>query len=277
MPKKLIDTIETNLFVRNRLDQDWAIQLAELLDAGTSLSPIKITQNNFYPEMEKKWLMVDGRHRIEAHLLLNLTEIDYEIVQVRNEQELIALAYKSNLGGSLPPRKEDTEHTVRLLIERKVLVKDIAEMLGLPASITRKFVTEIKSKDKRAKEMRAVAAVTEGGLTIPKAAEQYDADEDRVREILGGRGRKHAKGIEETQRTLTALQRSHSQKVAKIMKALSEKYEDGDVSGRQVAAILDHVEASHKNFSRRIVDWKKRFAATGVGPKKKNGVEAHAS
>ena len=85
-----------------------------------------------------------------------------------------------------------------------------------------------------------------------------------LREVLGGRTRTHKKGVEEMQRAITQQYRSHSQKIANLLRGLSDKYDDGDVSARQVAAVLDHIEKSHKNVNRRVADWRKRMAASGA-------------
>lgn len=261
--KAKIKDLKSNLFVRSSLDQDWALQLGALLEAGVKLPPIKVTSD---------FTVVDGRHRIEAHELNQLDEIEYEIVSVKDEFDLIAQAYKANLGGSLPPRVQDTEHTIRLLLQRNVNGKAIGEMLGLPPSIARKYASNIRSKDERAKVQRAAMAVTEGGLTITKAAETHDADEDKVREVLGGRTRKHKKGIEEVQRGLTKLYRSLSSKNGSLMKNLFEKYEDGDVSMRQVLDVFKHIEDLNKKQVRNLLDWRKRFNAVNGKPAAKQPV-----
>jgi DNA-binding transcriptional MerR regulator len=245
--------LKTNLFVRSRLDQDWAIHLGELLDAGEKLKPIEINQEN---------VVIDGRHRIEAHELNNLTEIEYTVTHTKDENDLIARAYRANLGGSLPPRAEDTEHTIRLLLQREEPIKTIAEMLGLPPSITRRYAAIVRSKDERAKVHRAVMAVTEGGLNAAQAAEQHGADVEKVREALGGKSKKHKRGIEEMQRALTQQFKSNSQKIAALMRSVFEKYEDGDVSARHVGDIIDHIDNLLKRSNRNLADWKKRFAAS---------------
>jgi len=259
--KILIKDLKTNLFVRSSLDQDWALQLAEFLDAGKKLKAIEINQEN---------VVIDGRHRIEAHELCNLTEIEYVVTHTKDENDLIARAYKANVGGSLPPRVEDTEHTIRLLLQRDAGLKEIADMLALPPSIARKYAANVRSKDERAKIHRAAMAVTEGGLTVAKAAEQHGADEDKVREVLGGKSKKHKKGVEEMQRSLTQQFKSNSSKIAALMRSVFEKYEDGDVSTRQVTDIIDHVENLLKRSHRNLTDWKKRFAASNGSAKAQN-------
>jgi len=150
MSRKInIDQLETNLFVRKSLDQDWALDLALMQANGVKLPAIEVTENKFFPEINKKLLVVDGRHRIEAHQINDVAEIEYELVTVNSIADLIARGYKANTGGPMPPRREDTEHTIRLLIANDTALKNVAELLGLPAGITRKYIADIRAKDKR--------------------------------------------------------------------------------------------------------------------------------
>src|SRR6185295_7795657 len=96
---------------------------------------IKITNDN---------IVVDGRHRIEAHELNNLADIRCEVIEAGDETALIVMAYKENVGGSLPPTPDDTEHTVMLLLEHGEAMKDIATLLRLPPGMARKYVTQVK-------------------------------------------------------------------------------------------------------------------------------------
>lgn len=126
-------------------------------------------------------VVVEGRHRKEAYELNNVAEIKVKVLEFDDEAEMIAYAYKANTGGSLPPTPQDTEHTIMLLLEHGETMKRIGELLGLPAGMARKYISSVKSKTSRQKLMKAAAAVTDGGLTVAKAAEQYEVDADALR------------------------------------------------------------------------------------------------
>ena len=248
-----IKELKLNLFVRQALDQGHALYLAELVKNGVALPPIEITVD---------LTVIDGRHRIEAHELNNLAEIDAVVVDVADESELIALAYKANVGGSLPPTQEDTEHTVALLLDRGEAKKHIGEMLGLPAGMARRYINDVQSKVARAKLLRAAAAVTDGGLTVAKAAEQYEVDLDKLKGVLSGNRQKHKMGVAEIQRELTKKYKGASSKNAALFRGLLEKLEDGDVTANQVLAIFTHVESLQKRAARAVGAWRSRFEAT---------------
>lgn len=251
--------LRVNLFVRHALNQEHALYLAELIENGVQLPPIKITRER---------VVVDGRHRLEAHELNNKSEILCEVVDVRSETDIIAEAYKANVGGSLPPTPQDTEHTIMLLVSCGETMKRIGELLGLPAGMARKYVNSVKSKISRQKLMKAASAVTEGGLTVAKAAEQYEVEPEKLKEILSGHKQKHKQGISEIQRGLTRTHKSLSQRNAALIRNLLNKYEDGDVNEQQVREIFSHIEQLQKRASRAISDWKKRFDSANSKPTK---------
>lgn len=248
-----IADLSTNLFVRWQLNQDHAIHLGELLAEGVKLPPIEITKDN---------MVIDGRHRIEAHDLNRHDTIEATVVDVSGETELISRAYRANLGGALPPTPQDTEHTIALLVERGEKVQRIAKLLGLPPGMIRRYVNDVRSKLTRSKVLRAASSVAEGGLTVAKAAEQYDVDPKKLREVLSGRRRTHKAGIQDMQRRFTTTYKSVGSRNASSLRRLIELFEDGDVSERQVRDIFAHVVQLQKQSAKAVSERKKRFEAT---------------
>lgn len=256
MSKKTTKTVKVkdlkrNLFVRASLNHAHAGMLAELLKNDVKLPPIKIA-----PDFE----VIDGRHRVEAHELNGLMEIEAEIVHVKDRADMIAQAFKANAEGPLPPTEQDTEHTVMLLLDSGASQKSIAEMLRLPMAITRRYIGQIKSKMSRAKLQLAADAVRDEGLTVPKAAEKVGVDVDKLREHLGGKGRRQS-DISDVKRVLTSKAKSYSMQINKSLKKLVEQYEDGDVGKPQVVAVVKHIKKQQKLSARWIADWERRFSA----------------
>ncbi len=248
-----IEELDRNLFVRKSLDQDHALHLAELIEGGVKLPPITITA---------KKVLVDGRHRVEAHEVNNLTEIDAEVVEFANDSEMIAAAFRANLGGSLPPTSQDIEHTVMVLLERRVSQKHIMETLGLPTAMTRRYIQEVNSRMTRQKLQEAADGVAYQGLTVIKAAEQFGVNPDRLKETLSGNRKKQKKGqMQEIKRNFTKRYRSLGSGNAAALRRLFEKFQDGDVSGQQVETIFNKLDQLQKQSARSLGDWKNRFTA----------------
>jgi ParB-like chromosome segregation protein Spo0J len=258
--------LQTNLFVREELNQDHVMALAMLIEAGVEMNtPIEIGYVTSDPA--KKETVVDGRHRKEAYELNDVKKIDVKVLEFEDEIEMISYAYKRNAGGSKPPTIADTEHTVGLLLQHNETMKRIGELLGLPASIARKLVNNVKSRMNRQQIQHAIAAITDSGLTVSKAAELFGVDAEMLKEILSGKRRKHRKGVADLQRVLTSNSKSTSLKSASIIKKLLQEYEDGDVTQQQVRDIFKHIEDLQKGASRGVADWKKRFEAMSVAKK----------
>lgn len=245
-----INKLKMNLFVRKSLNQDHVLYLGQLIENGVELNPIKITPDD---------TVVDGRHRIEAHQLNDKEEIAAEVVEIEDQAEVIAEAYRCNVGGALPPTADDTEHTIMLLLENGTPKTHIAKILGLPPGMVRSYVNNVQSKMARATLQRAAASVTDGGLTVAKAAEQYNVEPEQLKEILSGNRKKHKQGVQEIQRNLTKQYRSLSQKNASAIRSLLNKFEDGDVTEKQVRTLMEHLEKLQKNSARAVTQWKNRF------------------
>ncbi|KKR45942.1 MAG: hypothetical protein A3G47_01000 [Candidatus Zambryskibacteria bacterium RIFCSPLOWO2_12_FULL_39_45] len=249
---KLTD-IKPNLFVRQELDTDHVIYLAQLIEGGTEMRDrIKVTED---------LIIVDGRHRKEAFDLVGTKEIEVDVVHNMDEVTLISEAYKANTGGSKPPTPADTEHTVMLLLQRSQGMKLIGELLALPTSMARKYVNEVKSRMNRAQLQRATEAVTEGGLNIKQAAEQYQVDAEKLKEVLSGHKRKTKNGVAEVQKHLSRFYNSIGTKNARMIRSLIEKFQDGDVTEKQMKELFAHIERLQKKSARVTADWKSRFEA----------------
>lgn len=247
--KVQLKDLKTNLFVRQALNQDHALRLAELIDAGVKLPPILITDQR---------VVIDGRHRIEGYDLNKVLEVEAEVIHVDSQADMIARAFLANVGGALPPTKEDLEHTVKTMLELGESKKSIAERLKLPMGLARKYVNSVQARMMHAKNERAISAVLNGGMSVAKAVELHGADMAAVKHKLGG-GRKPKKGIQEMHRALTQTQKSFGSKNAALLRSLLEKYEDGEVSAKQVQEIIEHLEDLQRGQARNLADWKKRF------------------
>lgn len=261
-----VSDLQKNLFVRMELNQDHVLYLAGLIEHGRQMrDPIEVTDRDGTSN-----IIVEGRHRFEAYVVNNVTEVKVKVLEFENEAEMIAYAYKANTGGSLPPTSQDTEHTIMLLLEHGETTKRIGELLGLPAGLARKFISQVKSKVSRQKLLSAAAAVTDGGLTVARAAEQYEVDPEALKKMLSGHRRKHKMGIAEVQRGLTTSFKSLSSRNAALLRSIIVKHEEGDVTKQQVCAIFDHIEQLQGKSAYAVSERRKRFDA-------KNGQTAKAS
>lgn len=256
--RKIAD-LKTTMFVRSALNQDHVLFLAELIEGGTVLPPIQITEDG---------RIIDGRHRKEAYELLDRTEVKVEVVGETDETKLITMAFKANVGGSLPPTIEDVNHTIQVLLEKRVPQCQIAKLLRLPPSMSDKLVSRVKTRITRTKKQDAVDAVTERGLTISAAAKQFGVPFEDVRNELRRRKKKDT-SVAEHMRNLTAFYRTLGQRTAHILRATMDEFRDGEMSASQVDEVFKKIEQLQVKSARSIKDWETRFEAA-----KANGDEA---
>lgn len=261
-----LDDIHANLFVRKELDQDWACYLGELIEDGVEMNElIEVVEKDGYFEL------VEGRHRREGYILARVTEVKVKLLEFDSDVELISYAYRANTGGKKPPTPADTEHTIMTLLEKGETMKAIGELLGLPASIARKYVSEVKSRMNRAKLRQAIDAIADKNLTVANAAEQYGVDPEKLKEALSGsrrRWKESKKGVQKLQSAITFSYKSLASKNGSMLKKILQRYQDSDVSAEQVREIIMHLESCQKKSTRAIEDWRDRFKAISAG---KNG------
>lgn len=246
--------IQTNLFVRKELDQDWALQLAELIESGQEMKDlIEVTEENGSLEM------VDGRHRKWGYELNKIEEVKVKVLEFESQAELIAYAYNANKG-SKPPSASDTEHTIREIGKLGTGIKKIADMLQLPVKLIQKYLEDIKAKDKRSALRRGEELVREQNFTISNAAQEVGVRPEELRGFLGGHRRRKG-DLADVQRSLTQLYRSVGAKNTRMIKKLLSQFEVGEFSKKQVNDVFDQLERLQKQSGKVVADARTRFNA----------------
>ncbi|MCX6745303.1 MAG: hypothetical protein NTX82_07335 [Candidatus Parcubacteria bacterium] len=248
-----ISELKKDIYVRVQRDEDRVYMFFCLLIDGAALPPIKIT---------KDFQIIDGRHRVEAHEQAEKLEIEAEIIEVKNPSDFIVEAYRANIGGSLPPSKEDTEHTIRMLLELKVPRKKICELLALPSELGAKYVDTVQSRIARQRLNNAADAVTGRNLTIAQAAEECKIDPDRLKDFLSGRKKRKSKtGVPEMKAMLTTRYRGIGVDNGKILSKLRKMLGDSDISLAQATEVLEHLKKLQVQSDKKVKAWEDRFKA----------------
>ena len=253
-----VSELKTNLFVRERLDDDRVSMLLDLHLAGTPIDLIIIN-----PDRE----IIDGRHRHMMYQIADIVEIKALEVDITDEEQLIAAAYQANLGGSLPPTRQDTEHTIAMLIKRDTTIKRIAEILSLPPQMVRTYAKEVKAKLERQAMQAALNDMAQNGMTVQEAADKNRVPVEKLKNAITPKRKKERKHqVSEVKRRLTALHRSLGIRESNIYKSLAERLEDGDLTAAQVNEILEHIAQLQRRSMRTHEDWAKRFGSrNGAG------------
>jgi hypothetical protein len=262
-----IADIKTTFFVRKQLNRPYACELAELQKNGVKLNPIEITEDDE---------LIDGRHRMEAHTINGIEVIECVVIEGEfTEADLISRAYQCNTGGSMPPSRADTEHTIGLLLERGVTHKRIGELLGLPKAMARSYIDQVRSRINRMNLQRAAAAVANEGMTLPDAAAKFKVDLAALKTLIAGGRRKQKKGVGEIKLALTASHKSMAARNARLLRQALDLFTEGEINAEGFEEVLNQLEEHATRHQRTIQDWRNRFVANGgveiedEAPKKK--------
>ncbi len=250
--KVKLTSIQTAFFVRKRLDEDRVIQLALLMENEADIPPIRITEDH---------ILIDGRHRIEAARLAGWSTIDAQIEPSQDDKGvLIAEAFNANCGGSVPPTKADILFTIQQLLQQGWGEGKIIKFFPFPGAVTRRYVSDTRSKIRDARLNQAVMDVRDRGYTLVQAAENRGIEPEAIKAAMGKVAKKVA-GKEEYKGNLTTRFRQLSRTNAQLLQKLFEAYENGEVGIDYVREIIDHTASLHAQALKTFDGWRERFAA----------------
>lgn len=251
-----VNQLQVTFFVRQQLNQDRVTYFADLYNAGAKVPPIKIVRGT--NEIQ------DGRHRKAALEMIDRTEAECEYVESKDHLIIMVDGFKDNLGGALPPTRSDTVAMMKQLLENGATHKRVVEMFSdvYPVSVCRKYLKDAASDLIRIRIQKAVGAVVHGNMTVPKAAEEFSVNPDRLKETLQGNKKKQKTfALTEIKRAMSFRYRSNSVKTTSELRSVLEKYEDGVLNEKQVNELFDHVGHLLKQGTRTLKEWRGRFEA----------------
>lgn len=251
---KLAD-ITTNVFVREKLDEDRCLYLGQLVENGIELPEIEVSFFN------GNCVMVDGRHRKWVYESKNLEQVKVKILEFDNEVELIGYAFKANVG-SKPPSAEDTQHTVEELIKRRTTTKRMSELLGLPMKLIQTYADSVKKELKRRQLCHGKELVQDHRLSIKAAAEKLDGvTEEELKLFLFPQQKRRRGKVFDLEKEITKTWKSNSMRIRGLLTRTMKQVEVGELSPGQMEKIIDRLEAAHRQYAKTIADWRGRLQA----------------
>ncbi len=252
-----IADLQQVIFVRTELNRDHAEKLANLMGNGVELPPIHIT--------EKDFIVIDGRHRIEAYEINGLTHIECVVENLTTEAQIIARAHQLNAGGALPPTQRDMEHTISLLLARRVGKRRIPDMLGLPKGMARRFIENVEARMKQKALNQALTAVSSGEVTAVAAAEEFDVDVADLKNAIRGKRKKEKDALNDKMKGIRSLYNGLTRRTKALAKVATEMCLDGQVSVARVEKIFEQLGDLRGKQTRVQADAKRRFVAATTG------------
>lgn len=250
---KLSD-IKITAYVRQTLDDDHVLYLADLYEHGVPVEPIVVTD---------RLELVKGRHRLEAMLLAGLKETKALFTKPLPPSELLITALADDLKGSLPPSANDIQFVIQQLLELGIATNDISDRLKrvLPVSLSRKYIDVVKKRIERKKLATIITEVFEGALSISAAAKKYSVTEAAIREAMGIRQKKAKANMATTFSAIETRVRGLGQQMTASAKALVSAFHDGEIGEKELNEYVDRIKQSTSRLKRNATNIEERIEA----------------
>jgi len=250
-----ISKLKQQVYVRQEINEDHMLMLACLIDGGTKMPPILITEDN---------VVVDGRHRVRAHTYLGLDKIQADIVRESGALRLLGLAVKQNLGGSLPINKKDLQHAIESMIDKNYILKQIQAELGqyLPSS-TVKAVYANAQWSIRARRVRKAMDLmaTTPTLSVADAAKMVGIGENILQAAISKK-----KPIPPN--VINQIKGKIKQKFVQINRGLGQeirilitRWSEGEFSTEAIDEIMDSYHHQSNNLMNNCEETIRRWSA----------------
>jgi len=175
--KKDIDAIvyREDLYPRFEPNQ---VLIQRYANSVGQLPPIKVNQSN---------ILIDGFHRMKAHQLEGLTEIEVEVIETTSEKELKRLAYQLNSNHGLQLSNDE---------KRKYAIEMIGEMsvkeLSLVLSVNERTISRWTESQRKAldeeRNRKIVELYLRAQYTQEIIAEMFGIGQKTVSDILSKNG-----------------------------------------------------------------------------------------
>jgi ParB-like chromosome segregation protein Spo0J len=134
--------IEKDLYPRTELDQESVNQYREAIE---KLPPIVVT---------KDYILIDGYHRLTAHKLEKLDEIDAEILDISDKKEILLEAIRRNTTHGKQLSRDEKKHWAQQLFIQEYPKELIAKELSVSDKSVSRWVKNLEEeKDDRVLEL----------------------------------------------------------------------------------------------------------------------------
>ena len=174
--------------------------LIESISEGDNLTPITIIESNEMNYGEEKYYLVDGYHRLEAHILSGIDKIKAKIINVGNKELAIELSLSANAehAPALPRNADDLKKACTNCCEflhRKnkksskipdehipINTQNVADIVHCSYNVAHNQVVDF-NKNNRSIRNRKIYSDLKGEIKISIIAEKYGLSEQMIRKI----------------------------------------------------------------------------------------------
>lgn len=149
-----LENIDKNASLRNQarvgapLNDDQVLMYAAAMENGDQFPPLVVYQQT----EAKKYIVIDGNHRMAAHELVGHESVDTYVVEKPSSAQVVTLTFEANTKHGLPTSMDERLRQAVLLVERGATQKSAAQRLGVPERRVQDAVY-VRRGDRRAETM----------------------------------------------------------------------------------------------------------------------------
>lgn len=195
---------DKTLYPRTQTDWMTTYSYSEAMKSGAKFPPIVVAQEG------RKYILVDGKHRLDAMLINKETHIQAIILSNLTKPQIFAEAVKANSAHGRKLSNQERAYCIQRLQEFHYDLGDIAQLVHIPAN---KLTTYVSN--------RLTSSVT-GNPIILKAPLTYMAGSVVQNEVIDGQQVLAARGQYQIINELIFLLKTNSLEVEKHKEQLKE-------------------------------------------------------
>jgi hypothetical protein len=253
-----LSEIKDEFYLRFRLNEDHVSYLSSLMDGGTDLGPIRLTED---------YIIIDGRHRVEAAKFLDRETIGAIIEKDGNFLNLVQRGLALNIGGALPPSPKDLEYLISGLIDKGFTHAKITEALGniLPNSMLRKIIHHVKWRTNQKRLVQGVSLIIDSRMTLERAAKSVGISPEALKRFLDGKRNKiNGEEFTLTKMGLTKRYTKFNKSNGKVITSIFDGFDKGEITRGEMDSLFKHLAKLVTNQNRMYMDWDRRWRAKNV-------------
>ncbi len=128
--------LDPELYPRNQVNYITTIRYASAMTTGALFPPITVTKDG------RKYILIDGAHRIAATKLNKETHIQVEILGNLSKKEMFIEAVRRNSSHGLQYSAQEQAQTILKLRSLKVTKEEISELVRIPMERIEPFMAK---------------------------------------------------------------------------------------------------------------------------------------
>jgi len=161
-----------DLYPRFDVKQDYIQAYANAIN---KLPPIKISQQN---------ILIDGYHRLKAHQLAKVEEIEVEVIEVKSEKELKKLAYQLNSTHGLQLSSDEKQRYAQEMIG-EMDIPELAEILSVTEWTIANWTKNQREALEKERNRKIIELYLRAWNTQESVAKEMKVTQQTVSNIIG--------------------------------------------------------------------------------------------